>query len=513
MIERENGVGAETVTGTKSDAGNGEAHTGIAGLDGIMCGGLSRGSMFLVEGEPGAGKTTVALQFLLEGARRGERGLYITLSETERELRQGAATHGWTLGEGIEIFELIPPESLLDEDQQQSLLYSSDLELGETTKQIFGAVERVKPRRVVLDSLSEIRLLAQSSLRYRRQILAIKHYFTRHDSTVMLLDDLTAEAADKTVHSVTQGVIRLEEMAPDYGAERRRVRILKYRGRKYRGGYHDFTITTGGINVFPRLVAAEYRGGRRRGRITSGIAALDALLGGGLEGGSSTLVLGPAGTGKTLISLTFALAAIARGEKAAMFVFDEELGLLIDRMQGMGIDLQALQRDGTLFLDQVDAAELSPGEFAHRVRSAVDARDIKTVVIDSLNGYQAAMPAENALILHMHELLQYLNRQGAATFMTVAQHGLVGDMAAPVDITYMADSVILLRYFEAAGKVRRAISVIKKRSGTHETAIREFRIDPGGLSVGEPLHSFQGVLRGVPTYAGTETPLLTDPGA
>ena len=311
MIEQANEASASTATGPASGAGTGGgARTGIAGLDGIMCGGLARGSLFLVEGEPGAGKTTVALQFLLEGARQGERGLYITLSETARELRQGAASHGWTLGEEIEIFELIPPESLLDEDQQQSLLYSSDLELGETTKQIFGAVERVKPRRVVLDSLSEIRLLAQSSLRYRRQILAIKHYFTRHDATVLLLDDLTAEAADKTVHSVTQGVIRLEEMAPDYGAERRRVRILKYRGRKYRGGYHDFIITTGGINVFPRLVAAEHRGGRRRGRITSGIAALDALLGGGLEAGSSTLVLEGGGVsvdGQEFVSLDRAL--------------------------------------------------------------------------------------------------------------------------------------------------------------------------------------------------------------
>ncbi len=485
-----------------------EASTDIAGLDQILGGGFARGSLFLIEGEPGAGKTTVALQFLLAGERRGERCLYITLSETEQELRHGAASHGWTLGERIEIFELIPPESLLDDDQQQSLLYSSDLELGETTKQIFNAIERVKPERVVLDSLSEIRLLAQSSLRYRRQILAIKHYFTRHDTTVLLLDDQTADADDKTVHSVAQGVIRLEEMAPSYGAERRRMRVLKYRGRKYRGGYHDFVIATGGIKVFPRLVAAEHRSRFTRHQVSAGIPSLDALLGGGLDSGSSTLIIGPAGTGKTLISLIFVVAAIARGEKAALFIFDEELGLLVDRMKSLGIDLDGLQKQGHLLIEQIDAAEMSPGEFAHRVRRAIDQGDIKTVVIDSLNGYQAAMPEEKSLILHMHELLQYLNRQGASTFMTVAQHGLVGDMQTPVDVTYLADTVVLLRYFEAMGKVRRAISVIKKRSGSHEDAIREFRIDGKGLTLGEPLDAFQGVLRGVPTYAGMQSPLL-----
>lgn len=393
------------------------------------------------------------------------------------------------------------------------MLYSSDLELGEATRQIFEVVERVKPTRVVIDSLSEIRLLAQSSLRYRRQILAIKHYFVRYDATVLLLDDLTTESLDKTVHSVAHGVIRLEELTPVYGAERRRVRIVKYRGQKYRGGFHDFTIASDGIHVFPRLVAAEHRAGYVRDTLTSGISELDALLGGGIETGSSTLILGPAGTGKSLISILFAAAAVARGEKAALFIFDEELGLLFERMRQLGIDLKALQASGNLFIEQVDAAELSPGEFSHRVRHAVDERGIKTVVIDSVNGFQAAMPEENALILHMHELLLYLNRRGAATFMTVAQHGLVGDMQAPVDLTYLADTVILLRYFEAIGKVRRAISVIKKRTGTHESTIREYRIGAGGMDIGEPLESFQGVLRGVPTYMGSESPLLVDPAA
>ena len=479
-----------------------KARTGIWGLDNILSGGFSRGHVFLVEGEPGTGKTTVALQFLMQGAKAGEKCLYITLSETENELRDGAASHGWTLDDNIEIFELLPPESLLDSDQQQSLLYSSDLELGETTKQVFDAVERTRPTRVVLDSLSEIRLLAQSSLRYRRQILAMKHYFARFGTTVMLLDDLTAEMSDKTVHSVAHGVLRLEELAPSYGAERRRARVIKYRGVKFRGGYHDVTITTGGLNVFPRLVASEHRSNFERVTLTSGIGEFDQLLGGGIEAGSSTLILGPAGTGKSLCAISFIVATIKRGEKAALFVFDEELGLLFDRMKLLGIELDQMRNSGKLFIEQVDAAELSPGEFAHRVRSRVDEDGIKTVVIDSLNGYQAAMPEENSLILHMHELLQYLNRRGAATFMTVAQHGLVGDMKAPVDVTYLADTVILLRYFEALGEVRRALSIIKKRTGAHESTIREFRIDRRGLTIGAPLSGFQGVLRGVPVYVG-----------
>ena len=488
--------------------GNGKARTGVEGLDDILAGGLQRGRVYLIEGSPGTGKTTIATQFLLEGAKQGERGLYITLSETEEELRQSAGSHGWSFDDPLDIYELVPPESLLDEEQQQSLLYSSDLELGETTKRIFEAIEKSKPRRIVVDSLSEIRLLAQSSLRYRRQVLALKHYFARTGATVVMLDDLTSDTHDKTVHSVAHGVLRLEELAPDYGAERRRLRVIKYRGQSFRGGFHDMVIKSGGVTVFPRLISAEHRREFSRAALLSASPELDTLLGGGIERGSSTLVLGPAGTGKSLLTMTFAVQAIERGESAAMFIFDEELGLLFERAKGLGIDLAALQESGGLIIEQVDAAELAPGEFAQRVRTCVEQHAARTVVIDSLNGYQAAMPEEKQLILHMHELLQFLNRQGATTFLTVAQHGLVGDMRAPVDVTYLADTVILLRYFEAVGRVRRAISVIKKRTSAHEDTIREYRIGDSGIKLGPPLTNFQGVLRGVPEMIGVDEALM-----
>ena len=483
------------------------AATGVFGLDAVLGGGLARNRLHLLEGSPGTGKTTIALQFLLAGAEIGEAGIYVSLAETEEELRDGAVSHGWTIPDEVKIFELVPPESVLDSDQHQSLLYSSDLELGETTRRIFEEIERVKPKRVVIDSLSEIRLLAQNSLRYRRQILALKHYFARHQSTVVMLDDLTTETTDRAVHSIAHSVIHLDQLAPIYGGERRRLRVVKCRGQSFRGGHHDFTLSQGGVNVFPRLVAAEVRKGFKGENFKSGVEELDALLGGGISTGSSTLLIGPAGAGKSLLVLQFIAAAVKRGERAALFVFDEEVGLLIARAKALGIDLQAMCDANQLFIEQMDAAELSPGEFSHRVRARVDEEGSRVVVIDSLSGYEAAMPEEQFVVLHLHELIQYLNRRGVATFITLAQHGMIGDMKQTVDITYIADTVILLRFFEATGRVRRAISVIKKRSGPHEDTIREFRISSGqGLSVGPVLQEFQGVLRGVPTYVGKGLP-------
>jgi len=484
------------------------ADNDIVGLDAVLEGGWAHNRLHLLEGSPGTGKTTIALQFLMVGAREGEAGIYVSLAETEQELREGARSHGWELSPLIEIFELVPPESVLDPDQQQSLLYSSDLELGETIKRILESIERARPKRVVIDSLSEIRLLAQGSLRYRRQILALKHYFARHQSTVIMLDDLTTESTDRAVHSIAHSVVHLDQLAPIYGGERRRLRVVKCRAQSFRSGYHDFVISRGGVRLFPRLVAAEHRRGFAGDVVRSEIPALDGLLGGGLAGGSSTLIIGPAGTGKSLLILQYIAATVRRGERAALFVFDEELGLLTARAKALGIDLEAMRAEQRLVLEQMDAAELSPGEFAHRVRASVDQQNCHVVAIDSLNGYQAAMPEEQFLTLHLHELLQYLNRRGAATFLTIAQHGMMGDMRQSVDVTYLADSVIMLRYFEAFGRVRRAISVVKKRTGAHEDTIRELKIGSGGITLGEPLHDFQGVLRGVPTYVGQSEPLL-----
>jgi circadian clock protein KaiC len=484
------------------------ASTGIAGLDEVLVGGWARNRMHLVEGSPGTGKTTIALQFLLAGAKAGERGLYISLAETENELRDGARSHGWELDGKIEVYELVAPDSVLDPDQHQSLLYSSDLELGEAVQRVLDLMQRVKPSRVVIDSLSEIRLLAQSALRYRRQILALKHSFAQHKSTVLMLDDLTGETNDRAVHSIAHSVIQLEQLAPIYGAERRRLRVAKCRGQSFRGGYHDYIIDFGGIEAFPRLVAAEQRKGYVGDTLKSGIAEFDQLLGGGVPSGSSTLVIGPAGTGKTLLVLQYLHAAVRRGERAALFVFDEELGLLFARAKAMGIDLAALQGAGKLHIEQMDAAEMSPGEFSHRVRRAVGEEKILTVAVDSLNGYHASMPEEQFLTLHLHELIQYLNRCGATTFMTLAQSGMVGEMKTPVDLTYLADAVIMMRYFEALGRVRRAVSVIKKRGGPHEDTIREFTISERGLRVGSPLDKFQGVLRGVPSFVGGSETLM-----
>jgi circadian clock protein KaiC len=483
--------------------------TGIAGLDAVLRGGLDPDRLYLVEGEPGTGKTTLALQFLLEGARHGEKCLYVTLSESERELQLVARRHGWTLKD-ISVFELIPPEAALDPEKELTLFHPAELELSETSKLIFDRVTEVAPTRVVFDSLSEMRLLAQNSLRYRRQILALKHFFAGRRCTVLLLDDLSARDGDLQLHSIAHGVITLQQLALDYGSERRRLRVKKMRGIKFRGGYHDFIIETGGIKVFPRLIAAEHHKAFVGELMKSSVAELDTLLGGGLERGTSALLVGGAGVGKSSIAVTYAVGAAQRGERVAMFAFDEGLGTLFARAAGLGIDLQSYVDQGLITVQQIDPAEMSPGEFTQLIRDAVDQRSIRVLIVDSLNGYLNAMPDERFLVLQIHELLAYLNQLGVLTILVLAQHGLLGHMQTPVDMSYLSDAVIMLRYFEADGRVRRAISVVKKRSGTHENAIREFQLTSEGLKVGPPLTQFSGILTGTPTYVGDAKPLLAE---
>ena len=483
--------------------------TGIPGLDDVLSGGLDPDRLYLIEGEPGTGKTTIALQFLLEGASRGEKGLCVTLSESERELRLVAKRHGWSIDE-LSVFELVPPEATLDPERELTLFHPSKLELSESSKLIFERVNEVKPLRVVFDSLSEVRLLAQNSLRYRRQILGLKHFFAGRRCTVLLLDDLSSHEGDFHLHSIAHGVITLQQLALDYGAERRRLRVKKMRGIKFRGGYHDFIIQTGGIRVFPRLVAAEHHKPFIGELTQSGSAELDALLGGGLERGTSVLLVGGAGAGKSSIAVTYAVSAARRGEPVAMYAFDEGLGTLFARAAGLGVPLQDYVDQGLISIQQIDPAEMSPGEFAQLVRDAVDTRGVRVLLIDSLNGYLNAMPDERFLVLQMHELLSYLNQVGVLTIIVLAQHGLLGQVQAPIDLSYLSDAVIMVRYFEAGGRVRRAISVVKKRSGTHEDTIREFQLTSGGLKLGPPLTEFSGILTGTPTYVGGLQPLMPE---
>jgi circadian clock protein KaiC len=476
--------------------------TGISSLDSVLAGGLTRNRLYLCEGVPGSGKTTLSLQFLREGIRLGESVLYVTLSETEQELQEVAKSHGWSL-EGMSIRELVPSESVLKPEEQYTMFHPADVELSETTKTILADVEKIKPTRIVFDSLSELRLLAGSPLRYRRQILALKQFFAGRNCTVMLLDDLTSSDRDLQVQSIAHGVILLEQLNPEYGAERRRLRIVKFRGVKFRGGYHDYTIIRGGLEVFPRLVAAEHRKAVHQERLSSGLPALDSLLGGGIERGTSTLIVGAPGTGKSTLAAKFAAAAAERGQRAAMFIFDEIESTLLSRAAGLGIELAKHVDAGRISIQQVDPAELSPGEFAHAIRKAVDVDKASVVVIDSLNGYLNAMPDEKYLVIQLHELLAYLGQLGVATLMIGAHQGLIGiQMNSPVDATYLADAVVMLRYFEAQGEIRQAISVVKKRGGEHERTIREFSLRKGKISVGEPLSEFRGVLTGVPTYVG-----------
>jgi circadian clock protein KaiC len=473
---------------------------GVQGLDDILYGGLTPFRLYLIEGVPGSGKTTLAMQFLLEGARKGEPVLYVTLSETEEELRAMAKSHGWTL-EGISIRELVPPEEALQPSEQYTMFHPAEVELSETTRTILSDVERLKPTRVVFDSLSELRLLAGDPLRYRRQILALKQFFRGRRCTVLLLDDLTSTGRDLQVQSIAHGVIALEQLLQEYGADRRRLRVLKHRGRRFRGGYHDYVIQGGGLNVFPRLVAAEHRMNISEHKMSSNIAELDDLLGGGLERGTSTLIVGAAGTGKSSLGAQFAVANAERGQKSAVFVFDESRNTLLSRMAGLGIDMQRHVDSGMIVVRQVDPAELTPGEFAHAIRHEIDDDGASIVIIDSLNGYLNAMPGERFLTIHLHEMLMYLGQKGVATLLIGAHQGMIGtQMHTPIDASYLADAVILMRYFEAQGEVRQAISVMKKRGGQHERSIREFRLASGGLRVGKPLKEFRGILTGVPIY-------------
>lgn len=474
--------------------------TGVPGLDDVLSGGLTTNRLYLVQGRPGSGKTTLALQYLLAGVANNESVLYVTLSETEEELRAVADSHGWSL-DGISIHELTPNESDLDPDEQNTMFHPSEIELAATTRRVLADVERLKPTRVVFDSLSEMRLLAGTALRYRRQILALKQYFTNRDCTVVLLDDMTATDHDIHMQSIVHGVLMLEPLNPQYGAERRRMRVVKYRGVKYRSGYHDYVILQGGIEVYPRLVAAEHRRPTTRRKLPSELPEFDALLGGGLEEGTSTLVVGAAGTGKSTLAAQFACAAARRGEKSAMFVFDESPVTLLTRCRDLGIPLEEQCEGNKVFLRQVDPAELAPGEFTHLIRRAVEQDGVKMIVIDSLNGYLNAMPEEGFLTIQLHELLMYLGQQGVATILIGAHQGLIGaQMRTPIDASYLADAVILLRYYEAFGEVRQAISVMKKRGSSHERTIREYRMDRGKIEVGETLKQFRGILTGVPIY-------------
>lgn len=484
--------------------------TGISGLDNVLAGGLPPGHLYLLDGNPGTGKTTLGLQFLLEGVAQGQPVLYITLSESERELRQVATSHGWSL-EGISIFELLPLEDSLRAEEQYTVLYPGEVELSATIKAILKQVEEVQPKRLVFDSLSELRLLAREPLRFRRQLLALKQYFGGRDCTVLFADDNTAGMGEHDIQSIVHGVIRLENLAREYGAKRRRLEVQKLRGVQFREGYHDYAIRTGGLEVYPRLVATEHRQRFPRQLVTSGVPALDTLLGGGLNLGTSTLLMGPAGAGKTTIGLRYACAAAERGEYAYYVMFDESMATLLERAEGLGMNVTAMVEAGRLRIDLVDPAEISPGQFATMVRRQVEEQHATLVVIDSLNGFLAAMPGEEYLTIQLHELLAFLNNKGVATILVMAQYGILGQgMFSPVDVSYLADTILLLRYFENAGSVRQAISVVKKRSGTHERTIRELQLGPDTIQVGRPLSEFHGVLTGIPTYVGRHQPLTEE---
>lgn len=473
------------------------ASTGIGGLDEVLGGGLPRNRLYLVNGNPGSGKTTMALQFLKQGAAEGERVFYITLSETKEELEVVAQSHGWTL-DGLDIFELSALDKILATNAQQSVFHPSQVELAEVMQCILAEVDRIGPTRVVVDSVSEVRLLAGDALRYRRQILALKQHFVGRNCTVLLLNDQVADGADMQLQSLAHGVLHLTQRAVDFGRDRRQLRVQKLRGRPFREGFHDYKVVTGGLVVYPRLVAAEHREEMGIQAVSSGVAAFDAMIGGGIERGTATLLIGPSGCGKSTCATQLAIAAARRGERAVMYVFDERPETLFHRSAGLGMDLEGFVHSGLISVRQVDPAELSPGEFTALVRDAVEDEGASMVVVDSLTGYLHSMPSERNLLLQLHELLAYLGQRNVISVMVFAQHGLMGSMGTPVDVSYLADTVILFRYYEHAGALRQAISTFKKRGGNHERAIRDFSLGPNGLQIGEPLVHFRGVMSGMP---------------
>lgn len=482
------------------DTTGSRAATGIEGLDDILGGGLPSDRLYLIQGYPGTGKTTLALQFLRQGKAQGESVLYITLAESAQELRATSASHGWA-PDDVDIHEHLPSVQNAPETQH-TLFHAAEVDLTETMTALLQVIERVRPRRLVLDSLSELYLLAGSTLRYRREVLALKEYFQNRHCTVLLLDDRTTTRDDMQLQSLCHGVLMLEAVTPEYGSQRRRLQVTKLRGLRFRGGWHDYTIETGGLQVFPRLVAAEHTEAAEEQQIGSGLASLDAMFGGGLDRGTTTLLMGPSGAGKSSVATRFALAAAARGEKAAMYIFDERPATLFARSAGLNMDLRGHTEARRLTVQAVDAAELTPGEFTHRVRRGVEQDGVRLVVIDSLAGYLQAMPGTQALTLHLHELLTYLGQQGVTTLLVVTQHGMLGSaIAGDIDVSYLADNVLLFRYYEFEGAIRKALSVFKRRSGPHENAIRPLTLGgPDGISVGEPLSAFRGVLTGVPMY-------------